>query len=82
MDIIIGMFVTFSILLFSIYKGIFVGIPLLIGLCIFALLSWRRGFLLKDICRMSFNGGKKAFVVLKIWQQERSLQLSITESNL
>jgi|GEM_PF-7093644 len=44
MDIIIGMFVTFSILLFSIYKGIFVGIPLLIGLCIFALLSWRRGF--------------------------------------
>jgi len=67
MDIIIGMFVTFSILLFSIYKGIFVGIPLLIGLCIFALLSWRRGFSLKDICRMSFNGGKKAFVVLKIF---------------
>lgn len=67
MDIIIGMFVTFSILLFSIYKGIFVGIPLLIGLCIFTFISWRKEFSLKDICMMSFNGGKKAFVVLKIF---------------
>ena len=67
MDIIIGMFVTFSILLLSINKGIFVGIPLLIGLGIFTLISWRRGFSLKDICNMSYNGGKKAFVVLKIF---------------
>lgn len=67
MDIIIGMLVTFSILLFSIYKGIFVGIPLFFGLCIFTFISWRRGFSLKDIWMMSLNGGKKAFVVLKIF---------------
>lgn len=65
MDIIIGMLVTFSILLFSINKGIFVGIPLVIGLFIFTFISWRRGFSLQDICTMSYAGGKKAVVVLK-----------------
>lgn len=67
MDIIIGMLATFSILLLSIYHGIFVGIPLVIGLFIFIFISWKRGFSLKAICMMSFNGGKKSFVVLKIF---------------
>lgn len=59
MDIITGLFVTFSILLFSIYKGIFVGIPLVIGLGIFAFIAWKRGFSLKAIWWMSHRGGKK-----------------------
>lgn len=67
MDIIIGMLVTFCVLVFSVYKGIFVGIPLLIGFFIFALISWRRGFSPRDIISMSYSGGKKAFVVLRIF---------------
>lgn len=66
MDIIVGMGITFSILIFSIFTGIFLGIPLLIGLLIFIFISWRRGFSIKEILIMSYTGGKKAFVVLKI----------------
>lgn len=67
MDIIIGMCITFGILLLSIYKGIFVGIPLLIGFLIFTFISWKRGFSLRDIFMMSYTGGKKSFVVLEIF---------------
>lgn len=67
MDLIMGMFVTFCVLIFSVYKRIFVGIPLLIGFFIFTFISWRRGFSLRDIFIMSYTGGKKAFVVLEIF---------------
>ncbi|MDF2890120.1 MAG: mleN [Clostridia bacterium] len=67
MEFIIGMFLTFLVLIFSVYKGIFVGIPLLIGFFIFTIISWRRGYSLKDIFMMSYTGGKKAFVVLEIF---------------
>lgn len=67
MDIIMAMITTFCILILSIYKEVFVGIPLLIGFFIFAFISWRKGFSLKDIFIMSYAGGKKAFVVLEIF---------------
>lgn len=66
MDIMIGMAITFFILIISIFTGIFLGFPLLIGLIIFMCISWKRGFPIKDILTMSYIGGKKAFVVLKI----------------
>lgn len=67
MDLILSMLITFCILIFSISKGMFVGYPLMLCFLVFALVAWRRGFLLKDIVEMSFSGGKKAFVVLKIF---------------
>ena len=67
MDIIISMFVIFCALIFSIYNGLFVGYPLLLGFFIFTYISWRRGFILRDIIKMSFNGGKRAFVVLEVF---------------
>ncbi|AKL97293.1 malate-2H(+)/Na(+)-lactate antiporter MleN [Clostridium aceticum] len=67
MDIIAGMLITFCVLIFSIYKGIFVGYPLLMGFLIFSYISLRRGFSLSEILIMSYTGGKKAFVVLKIF---------------
>lgn len=67
MDLFIGLFITFCTLIFSIYKGLFVGYPLLLGFLITAYIAWRRGFLLKDIIAMSYQGGKKAFVVLEIF---------------
>jgi NhaC family Na+:H+ antiporter len=61
------MLIIFSALIFSVSKGIFVGYPLILGFIIFIYISWRRGFPLRDISKMSFNGGKKAFVILKIF---------------
>ena len=67
MDIIVSMLITFCVLVFSIYRGVFVGYPLLLGFFIFFCISWRRGFILRDIIKMSINGGKKSFVVLRIF---------------
>ncbi len=67
MDIIGGMIFTFCVLIFSVLKGIYVGIPLFLSFLTFALISWKRGFSLKDIYTMSYNGSKKSFVVLKIF---------------
>ncbi len=66
MDILVSMTITFIILVFSVYNGIFVGYPLLLGLLIFTIVAWRRGFSRNDIIRMSINGAKKAIVVLSI----------------
>ncbi len=67
MDIIVGMLITFCTLIFSIYSGIFLGYPLLLGFFIFTCISLRRGFILSDILKMSFNEGKKSFVVLEVF---------------
>ena len=67
MDIVIGMLVTFSILILAVFNGIFMGMPLLIGFIIFAFIAWRRGFSLRDILMMSYTGGKKSFIVLEIF---------------
>lgn len=67
MDVILGMSITFVALIFSIYKGIFVGYPLIFGFIIFSLVSLKRGYKIADIINMSINGGKKSFVVLKIF---------------
>ncbi|SKA96911.1 transporter, NhaC family [Caloramator quimbayensis] len=66
MDILLSISITFFVLILSIYKGIFVGYPLILGFLIFAFISFRRGFKIKEIIRMSIDGGKKSFVVLKI----------------
>lgn len=66
MDILISMLLLFCMLVFSIFKGIFVGYSLLLGFFIFAFTAWRRGFNVRDICKMSLNGGKKALNVILI----------------
>ncbi|WP_129596102.1 Na+/H+ antiporter NhaC family protein [Anaerophilus nitritogenes] len=67
MNVVISIFVVFFTLIFSVYKGIFVGYPLLLGFFVFVYISLRKGFLLKDIIKMSISGIKKAFIVLKIF---------------
>lgn len=67
MDIIIGMVVTFCLLIISIFKGIFVGYPLLLGYLIFTIISLVRGFKWTQVLTMSITGSKKAFVVLRIF---------------
>ena len=67
MDIIIGMIITFCVLILSIFKRIFVGFPLLLAFFIFVFISLRRGFSLNAVIKLSIDGGKKSFIVLKIF---------------
>jgi NhaC family Na+:H+ antiporter len=67
MDIVIGFLVCFIMLLISVFKGIFVGYPLILSLIVFIIIGIKRGFNLKSLIIMAFNGGKKSLVVLKIF---------------
>ena len=67
MDIVISLCITFIALIFCVFKGIFVGYPLLLGFCIFFCISYRRGFAIKDILKMAFEEGKQSFIVLEIF---------------
>ena len=67
METVFGLVITFVMLMFSIYKGIFIGYPLLISFFIFVIISLRKGYSIADISKMAYDGGKKSFVVLKIF---------------
>jgi NhaC family Na+:H+ antiporter len=67
LDLIIAFIVTFGLLLFSVFKGIFLAYPLIAGLTIFILVAIRRGNALKQVLFMAFIGGKKSFIVIKIF---------------
>lgn len=67
LDVVIAFIITFLLLVFSVYKGIFVAYPLMIGFVLFFILSVRRGYPVRNILVMAYNGGKKSFIVLKIF---------------
>ncbi len=67
MDIILVFALSFVLLLFSILKGVFIGYSLIVCFLLFALLAFRKGFSIKEILTMSYNGGKKVFLVLRIF---------------
>lgn len=66
MDIIVGAIISFTALIFSIYKGIFIGFPILISLIIFSIIAIRKGHDLNKVIRMAYEGGKVSFIVIKI----------------
>lgn len=63
----IGLLLSFLLLIFSVLKGIFIGYSLIVCWILFAVISFKKGYKLNDIVKMSHNGGKKSFVVLKIF---------------
>ncbi|MEG0773460.1 Na+/H+ antiporter NhaC family protein [Clostridium sp.] len=67
MDVILGLVLSASILIFSVAKGIDILIPLSIVLTIFVLLGIKRGLTLKETLSMAYKGGKKSFIVLQIF---------------
>jgi Na+:H+ antiporter, NhaC family len=66
-EIVIAFTLSFILLLSSVFKGIFVGYPLVASLVIFIIIGIRRGFTLKQLIGMTYEGSKKSFVVLKIF---------------
>jgi NhaC family Na+:H+ antiporter len=67
LDIIAAFIFSFSVLIYSSIKGIFVGYPLIIGLIVFMALAYKKGFKIIDVLKMVYNGGKKSFIVLQIF---------------
>lgn len=66
MEILFGFLISFSLLIISVLKGLFIGYALIAAWLIFAVISIKKGFKIKQILRMSYNGGKQSFVVAKI----------------
>lgn len=67
MDIAAALIFIFFSLLFSVYRNINIVYPLFAGLMILMAVAMRRGFKIKDILHMAFRGGKKSFVVLRVF---------------
>ena len=66
MDLIIAFIATFILLVFSVFKGIFLAYPLMAGLIFFILVACKRGNALRQVLSMAFIGGKKSLIVIKI----------------
>lgn len=67
MDVVITFIFCFILLIYSVFKGIFVGYTLIIGLLIFIILACKKGFKFIDVIKMAYKGGKKSFIVLEIF---------------
>lgn len=67
MELIIGFILSFTILIYGVLNGLFIGYSLLVSLAIFSLISLKRGNQLGEILHRGWTGGKRAFVVLRIF---------------
>ncbi len=67
MDTILIFILFFISLLFSIYNGVSILYPLILGLVCFTLVSLRRGYTLTNLLEMMLNGSKKSLIVIKIF---------------
>lgn len=67
MDIVAVFLLFFTYLLFSIFKGVSILYPLLLGLACFIFLSLRRGYTISTLLGMMLDGSKKSLIVLKIF---------------
>lgn len=65
MDIYLGLFISFMIIILGVLRNAFVGFLLLACWIVFALISIKRGYTIKSILMMSYSGGKKSLVVVK-----------------
>ena len=67
MDIALAFIVSFVMLLFGVYRGIYIGYPLTAGIILFMVVGIRKGFQIKELLVMGYKGGKKSFIVIKIF---------------
>ena len=67
MDLVVAFIVTFVLLVISVYKGIFLGYPLMVALSLFFIMAIKRGYPWRNILNMVYQGGKKAFIVIQVF---------------
>lgn len=62
-----GLIICFLLLIFSVVKNIFIGYTLTACWILFVIISFKKGHRLNKIMKMSYDGAKKSFVVLKVF---------------
>ncbi|WP_264175096.1 Na+/H+ antiporter NhaC family protein [Clostridium sp. CS001] len=65
MHIYLGLFISFMIIILGVLSNVFVGFLLIACWMIFASISIKRGYNIKNILTMSYSGGKKSLMVIK-----------------
>ena len=66
MDVAAALIVTFMLLMLSVYRGINILYPLLIGLIIFITVAYKRGYKPKEIIGMILKGIRKSVLIISI----------------
>lgn len=66
MDILIGLVISSIMLIYSVVKDLFIGIPLTLCLGIFCFIAYKRGYSFKEIFKIAYTGGEKSFIVAQI----------------
>ncbi|MBD2459843.1 Na+/H+ antiporter NhaC family protein [Oscillatoria sp. FACHB-1407] len=66
MDLIFALTLSFTLLLTSVFRGYFIAYPLFASMLIFMAVLMRRGFSLKSLLKMAFQGSQKSFSVLNV----------------
>lgn len=66
MDVAAALIVTFMLLMLSVYRGINILYPLLIGLIIFITVAYKRGYKPKEIIGMILKGIRKSMLIISI----------------
>ena len=66
LDLILAFIITFALLIFSVFKNIFLAYPLIAGLTLFIIVAFKRGNTLKDVLSMALHGGKKSLIVIRV----------------
>ncbi|WP_324823355.1 Na+/H+ antiporter NhaC family protein [Sinanaerobacter sp. ZZT-01] len=67
MDILIGLFLCFLLLMIAVQKGFFLGYALFLCWIIFTCIAKKKGKTNKEILLMSYEGGKRSFLILQIF---------------
>lgn len=66
MEVILLMVLSICLLMLSVIKNVFIGYPLIVCWLLFLIYALKKGYKFKDILFMSYEGGKKAFIVINI----------------
>ena len=66
MDVIVALVGTFILLMLSVYKGVNIFYPLFVGLIVFIIIAYKRGFKLKELMHMVFKGTRKSLIIINI----------------
>jgi NhaC family Na+:H+ antiporter len=67
MDVLVGILISFGMLILSVLYNVYVLYPLLVSLILFMAIAYFRGNKPLKIISMAYSGGKKALVVLQIF---------------
>lgn len=67
MELLIGLLLSFFILLLIVFKGIYIGYGITLSFVVFVLIAFRMGYSKEEIIDSAWQGGKRAFVVLRIF---------------